>query len=353
MKTSLYLLLSFLLTQAYAQDVLSNSSIVAMNDAKVARSLINQKISTSTCNFDVSTPGLIALHAAKVPEGVIETMLARSTSRETMINDDVIRMNEAGLSRRLITRKIQSTPSRFDLTTDGLIRLRTAKVPDSLVKSMLAAHGSDAGAPPPTPVRGGRKTSATTVSSSDRSAVASSAPNRPVAAGRNCDSWFDKFTKKEVRANRVTLRGWKPGASALNSAMGTGAANAFGIEDMEVKLIFRRDGAALTLVLYASKPGIHTMFVSSDKPLMLLLQDDSVLNFMPAESSESDYSWGGGYSMESDMLMYYHLRPDQVRTLSTKLIKAYRLNFYNRKYVQDNVPEGRAIQVREGAACVL
>jgi len=343
---------------AVAQDVLTNSDIVAMNDARVARSLISQKINASTCNFDVGTPGLIALKTAKVPEPIIETMLARSPSRETLSNDDVIRLYEAGLSRGLITKKIQGSPSRFDLTPTGLIRLRAAKVPDALVKAMMTtsgAGGDSAPAPRPTPARNNRQS--TSGAGSDyappTTAKATAAPEPSAKSGRNCEKWYDKFTKKEVRASRVVLRGWKPGAVALNSVVGQGMTNALGIEDMEVHLIFRRDGNALTLVLYASKPGVHTMSVSRNKPLMLLMQDESVLEFLPAERSESEYTWGGGYSMESNLLMYYQLRPDQVNILATKLVKEYRLNLYNRHFAEDTVPEHRARQVRAGAVCVL
>lgn len=347
----IYLLVYLVFTSAtiQAQEVLTNQSVIAMSQAKVSRNLIVEKINISRCQFDMTTSGLLSLKSVDVPESVIEAMLAVTRPTDVISNDDVIRLHQAGLSRKLITQKIQAGSTRFNISTDGMIQLKVAKVPEGIIKIMMTGGT----APKPatkTPTKVSQADVQPTMNRTERSIVAATQPS---VSTQNCSTWNDRFTKKTVKASRVTLRGWKPGAVALNTVVGRGSANALGIEDMEVHLIFRRDGDDLTLVLYASKPGVHTMLVSSDKPLMLLMQDESVLEFLPAEDSESDFSWGSGYSMDSEMLMYYRLNPDQVRTLTQKLIKEYRLNFYNRKFAQDKVNEGRAIQVRSAAQCVM
>lgn len=350
-KFYLFLSLILLSVAANAQEVLTNQSIVAMNQAKVSRNLIVEKINISRCQFDLSSTGLLGLKSVDVPESVMETMLAVTRPVDVLTNEDVIQLYQGGLSRKLITQKIQAGPSRFNVNTDGVIQLKTAKVPEPIIKVMMTG-GSPSGPKP------AAKTPAKVSQSNSPPATV---PERPAATAvaktkvsvSDCTTWYDKFTKATVKASRVTLRGWKLGASLMNGVVGRGSANAVGIEDMEVDLIFRRDGNNLTLVLYATKPDAHTMFVSRDKPLMFLMQDESVMEFLPAEDSESDFSWGSGYSMESRMLMYYQLSPEQARTLTQKSIKEYRLNFYNRKFAQDTVNEGRAGQVRSAAQCVV
>ncbi|MBO0929813.1 hypothetical protein [Fibrella aquatilis] len=344
---------------ANAQEVLTNQSVIAMYQAKVARPLIADKINVGRSKFDMTTNGLLELKSADVPESIMETMLSLTHPTDILTNDDVIRLYQAKLGRRLITQKIQAGPTRFDVSTDGMIQLKMANVPEGIIKIMMTSGGTALTSKPDTKTQARVAQVNYTNPSTERGKTAITDSERPQGTKKSngptadCATWNDKFTKKTVRASRVTLRGWKPGAVALNTLVGQGSANAFGIEDMEVSLIFRADGNDLTLVLYASKPGIHTMFVSSDKPLMLLMQDGSVLQFLPAESSESDYSWGSGYSMDSEMLMYYKLSPEQARLLSQKLVKEYRLNFYNRKFAEDKVNESRALQVRAAAQCLL
>lgn len=352
MKTLLFLI-AFVTIHRQTQEVLTNQSILALDQARVSRSLIVEKINSSTCRFDVSTPGLMSLKTANLPESIMETMLAVTRPTDVMHNEEVIRLYQAGLSRGLIIKKIQAGTTQFNVTTNGVIQLKTAKVPEQIIKVMMTGGTS----PSPTNAKSGAKAQSSLIRAKNASTPQETAKTAMTATGStvsapDCDTWSDKFTKKTVHASRVTLRGLKVGTALMNGVLGRGSANAFGIEDMEVHLIFRRDGNELTLVLYASKPGIHTMLVSSDKPLMFLMQDESVLEFLPAEHSESDFA-GSGYSMESEMLMYYRLTANQARLLSHKLIKEYRLNFYNRKFAQDKVNEGRAQQVRLAAQCVL
>lgn len=128
------LLISF---TSNAQDVLTNQSIIALCEAKVAKGVILQKINSSKSNFDVSTSGLVLLKTAKVPDAITETMLSVTSSRETIVNEDIIRLTEAKVAKNVILKKIRTSSNRFDLSTEGLIRLTSAKVPDVIVKSMM------------------------------------------------------------------------------------------------------------------------------------------------------------------------------------------------------------------------
>jgi hypothetical protein len=120
-----------------AQDVLTNQSIIALCEAKVAKGVILQKINSSKSNFDVSTSGLVLLKTAKVPDVITENMLAVTSSRETIMNEDIIRLAEAKVAKNVILKKIRTSSNKFDLSTEGLIRLKAAKVPDVIVKSMM------------------------------------------------------------------------------------------------------------------------------------------------------------------------------------------------------------------------
>lgn len=120
-----------------AQDILTNQSIIALCEAKVAKGVILQKINSSKSNFDVSTSGLVLLKTAKVPDAITENMLAVTSTRETIANEDIIRLNEAGVSKNVILKKIRTSNNKFDLSTEGLIRLTSAKVPEAIVKSMM------------------------------------------------------------------------------------------------------------------------------------------------------------------------------------------------------------------------
>lgn len=372
-----YLIIVFVLTayaQANAQEVLTNGSVIALNTAKVSRKLIEEKINRSTTRFDVSINGLLALKTAKVPEPLVELMLSLTQSTDIIQNKDIIELHRAGYGRKLIVQKIQASRSAFDTSTDGMIELKTAKLPDALIEAMMVG-GAPQSAPSAKPVVASAKTD--TPASSTKAATKSPTQTTPFkdplyanqsskeAAARTktsdgktvlptqCNAWFDKFTKKNVKASQATLRGSKLGAKIIVGVLTGGNPGDVGIEDLEVDLIFRRDGSDLSLVLYARKPGLNLLVVDSDKPLMFLMQDESVMQFMPAENSESSFDWGGGGSYETDLLMYYKLTPQQAQTLSKKLIKGYRLNLYNRKFVEDSVNEKRAIQVTMSAACVL
>ncbi|MDQ1089782.1 hypothetical protein [Siphonobacter sp. SORGH_AS_1065] len=327
-----------------AQEILTNQNIIAMDQAKASRRLIVEKINNSMGQFDMSVPGMLALKSVNIAEGIIEAMLAVTKPNDILTNENIIQLYNAGFSRKLITQRIQAGATQFNTSTDGVIQLKTAKVAEAIIKVMMTT--SPATTPAVTPTTPTRLTPKVKQSSSAKKTAVSN------VSTSDCKTWYDEFTKKTVKASMVTLRGKKLGATLLNATVGRGSANVFGIEDLEVSLIFRRDNENFTLVLYASKPGIHSLFVSSDKPLMFLLEDKSVMEFLPAEHSESDFS-GSGYSLETEMLMYYTLNEAQAKTLTLTPIAKYRLNFYNRNYAEDTVNPNRAKQVQMAAACVL
>ena len=87
---------------------------------------------------------------------------------------------------------------------------------------------------------------------------------------------------------------------------------------------------------------------------MLLLDDQTVMNFDPIQASESDISFHlFSSAVDSNLMVYYSLTADQLRVLSQKTIKEYRLNTYNQHFNEDTVNPGRALQVQAAAKCLL
>jgi hypothetical protein len=70
-------------------------------------------------------------------------------------NTDIIRMVKAGLSSDVILAKIESSETAFDTATDALVHLGEAKVPDDVIKAMMARAGTAATTtkPPATPAQ--------------------------------------------------------------------------------------------------------------------------------------------------------------------------------------------------------
>src|SRR5438445_13765204 len=74
------ILLELLLTtpSGFAQEVMTNQTVVEMVKAGLSESVVVAKIGTSSTNFDVRTDALIALKNNGVPEKVIEAILSPS-----------------------------------------------------------------------------------------------------------------------------------------------------------------------------------------------------------------------------------------------------------------------------------
>jgi hypothetical protein len=60
---------------------------------------------------------------------------------KTMSNVDVITLKDAGLSDELLISKIRNSAGDYRLDTDDLIALKRAKVSETVIQSMLEAHG--------------------------------------------------------------------------------------------------------------------------------------------------------------------------------------------------------------------
>ena len=129
-------------------EVLSNTSVVTMITGKVSKDLILTKIRTTKSGFDVTAGGLVRLHQSKVPQDVIIAMMAAAADPklavpskepvEILTNNEVVQMVMGNLPRSLIIEKIRVTKARFDVTSEGLVSLQTSKVPDEVVKAMMA-----------------------------------------------------------------------------------------------------------------------------------------------------------------------------------------------------------------------
>jgi len=130
-------------------EVLSNTSVVNMIAGKVSKDLILTKIRGTKSGFDVTAGGLVRLHQSKVPQDVIIAMMAASADpklavpskdpAEILTNNEVVQMVMGNLPRPLIIEKIRVTKARFDVTSEGLVSLQTSRVPDEVVKAMMAA----------------------------------------------------------------------------------------------------------------------------------------------------------------------------------------------------------------------
>lgn len=141
--------------QAPEAEVLSNASVVNMITGKVSKDIILAKIRGTKSGFDVTAGGLVRLHQSKVPQDVIVAMMAAAADTklavpnkdpvEILTNNEVVQMVMGSLPRSLIIEKIRVTKARFDVTSSGLVSLQTSKVPDEIVKAMMAAPV----APPP------------------------------------------------------------------------------------------------------------------------------------------------------------------------------------------------------------
>jgi hypothetical protein len=130
-------------------EVLTNESVVQMVVGKVPKDLILAKIQSTNSAFDTTADALIALHKSKVPADAIKIMMMKASggkgSREVLTNEAVVNMVANQFPRDLIVAKIQSTRPGFDLTAAGLVSLNQSKVPQNVVKAMMAATASPSG----------------------------------------------------------------------------------------------------------------------------------------------------------------------------------------------------------------
>src|ERR1043166_7502399 len=65
-------------------------------------------------------------------------LILSATPEAPLSNADVIAMVHAGISADVIIAKITTTPTAFTTTTEALVALAEAKVPEAVIKAMLA-----------------------------------------------------------------------------------------------------------------------------------------------------------------------------------------------------------------------
>lgn len=163
-----FLLVPALASGAHAQaggaggEVLTNESVIQMVAGKVPKDLIMSKIRSTKSTYDITPSGLITLNLNKVPTDIVKTMLLSTTSgpkdagKEALNNEGVIKMVQGQLPKDIIVTKIQTSRADYDLTTNGIINLNQNKVPQDVVKAMMAATSGTPTTPPPVPASGRR-----------------------------------------------------------------------------------------------------------------------------------------------------------------------------------------------------
>ena len=75
--------------------------------------------------------------------------VAVAAAEPPLTNADVIKLVRAGVSADAIVAKIQSSASAFKLDTDSLVALAGEKVPDAVIKAMMASTPAPTPAPAP------------------------------------------------------------------------------------------------------------------------------------------------------------------------------------------------------------
>ena len=68
---------------------------------------------------------------------------------QPLTNDQVVKMLAAGLSEDVVVLAIERQPASFDLSPQGLIALKEQKVPESVIKAMLAKESTASAGPAP------------------------------------------------------------------------------------------------------------------------------------------------------------------------------------------------------------
>lgn len=72
--------LTFTVSLAYSQEVLTNATVVSLTDAHLGDDLIIDKIRSSSCTFDLSIDAILSLKKAGVADAVVQAMMKVSTS---------------------------------------------------------------------------------------------------------------------------------------------------------------------------------------------------------------------------------------------------------------------------------
>ena len=136
-----------------ASEVLTNQDVIGMTSAKLSKDLLIAKINTTRNSFDVTVHGLIALQQGRVNQDVMRSMLTLaadpklgtpSRKAEVLDNQSVVTLITGKVPKAVILSKIQSTKANFDVSSSGLVSLTQAKVPQDVIRAMVAkSSGGD------------------------------------------------------------------------------------------------------------------------------------------------------------------------------------------------------------------
>jgi hypothetical protein len=85
-----------------------------------------------------------------IPALILATLLATTVlAGETpLTNDDVVKMVQAGLSAEIVIAKIDASKTAFDTSSNALVTLAEAKVPEAVIRSMMAKTPASPAATP-------------------------------------------------------------------------------------------------------------------------------------------------------------------------------------------------------------
>jgi hypothetical protein len=146
------LFLWFLLpcTVGYAQDTLTNESVIRMAKTNMSRELIEARIKASSARFNLTSYSYTDLLDAGVSESIIVAMWIASMPLPTLTNADVMAMFHSRLPRSLINKRMLVGKVNFDFSPDALDVLQRSRIPNVLIKEMRAASNivSDTPLPP-------------------------------------------------------------------------------------------------------------------------------------------------------------------------------------------------------------
>src|SRR5438067_2556727 len=70
-------------------------------------------------------------------------------AQETLTNQSIVEMVKAGLSERVIIAKIRTSPTNFDTRTDALIALKNNGVSEQVIEAIMSPPAAAAAPPPP------------------------------------------------------------------------------------------------------------------------------------------------------------------------------------------------------------
>jgi len=80
---------------------------------------------------------------------LLTTVSTAAFAQETLTNQSIMEMLKAGLSERVVIAKIRTSPTSFDTSTDALIALKKSGVSEKVIEAMMSPAVAAAPAAPP------------------------------------------------------------------------------------------------------------------------------------------------------------------------------------------------------------